>query len=320
MIDAIVRRTLVERALIERGDHVLVACSGGPDSTALLDVLHRLRNEVGITLVIASIDHGLRDESAAEVAAVGEFAESLGLPFHAARVELAKNEPSLQARARAERYASLQRIADGASATRIAVGHTQDDQAETVLARILRGSGLRGLAGIEPRRADRVIRPLIDCSRADVRSHAERRRLPFFEDPSNRQGAFERSRIRHSLLPRLLEEDPQVVAHLAALADQAAEINAWIEEQLPDLPSQGELRTSISPLLDERPPVRALWLQRWIGRETGIDVHRPHLIEIGRLLQGQGEVLLGSGWSVRPEGGDLLLEYRARRRTRSNRL
>ena len=320
MIEAIVRRTLVERALIERGDHVLVACSGGPDSTALLDVLHRLRNDLGITLVAGSIDHGLRHESAAEVAAVGEFAESLGVPFHAARVELAKSEPSLQARARVERYASLQRIADRVGAARIAVGHTQDDQAETVLSRVLRGSGLRGLAGIEPRRADRVIRPLIDCSRADVRSHAEWRRLPFFEDPSNRQMSFERSRIRHNLLPRLLHEDPQVVAHLAALADQAAEINAWIEGLLPDLPSKGELRTAISPLLAEPPPVRALWLQRWIRRETGIDVHRPHLMEIGRLLQGRGEVLLGAGWSIRPESGDLLLEYRARRRTRSNRL
>ena len=100
MIEAIVRRTLVERALIERGDHVLVACSGGPDSMALLDVLHRLRNDLGITLVAGSIDHGLRHESAAEVAAVGEFAESLGVPFHSAKVELAESEPSLQAQAR----------------------------------------------------------------------------------------------------------------------------------------------------------------------------------------------------------------------------
>ena len=156
MITATVRRTIRERGLLSAGDHVLVACSGGPDSTALLHVLHRLRGDLGITLCTASIDHGLRPESAEEVAQVGAFAGSLGVPFVAARVDVSAEGPSLQARARDDRYLALHELASSQSAGVVAVGHTQDDQAETVLARMLRGAGLRGLGGIEPRRADGV--------------------------------------------------------------------------------------------------------------------------------------------------------------------
>ena len=172
MITSTVRRTVHERALVSPGDHVLVACSGGPDSTTLLHVLHRLRSELGITLCVASIDHGLRPESAFEVEQVGAFASTLGLPFYPVRVDLAAEGVSIQARARELRYEALHEVARSHDAVRIAVGHTQDDQAETVLARMLRGAGLRGLGGIEARRSDGVIRPLLDCSRADVRTYA----------------------------------------------------------------------------------------------------------------------------------------------------
>jgi tRNA(Ile)-lysidine synthase len=175
MITSAVRRTLCERALVSPGDHVLVACSGGPDSTTLLHVLHRLRSELGITLCVASIDHGLRPESASEVQQVAAFAGTLGAPFYSVRVEVPTKGSSIQARARELRYRALQEIASSHDAVRIAVGHTQDDQAETVLARVLRGAGLRGLGGIEARRSDGVIRPLFDCHRRPVKSQARLR-------------------------------------------------------------------------------------------------------------------------------------------------
>ena len=237
MITSTVKRTLRERALVEAGDHVLVACSGGPDSTALLHVLHRARSDMGITLCAASIDHGLRAESVSEVAQVGDFAASLGIPFRSARIEVPKEGASVQGRARDLRYQALHEIARASKATRIAVGHTQDDQAETVLARILRGAGLRGLAGIEARRTDGVIRPLFDCRRADVLAYAKERGLPFIEDPSNQQRAYERVRIRHDVLPTLLREDAGVVEHLCALGDEAAELNAALEAGVPELPA-----------------------------------------------------------------------------------
>lgn len=319
MIGSKVRRTLRERGLVCRGDRVLVACSGGPDSTALLHVLHRLRNEIGVTLCVASIDHGLRPESASEVEQVGAFAGSLGLPFHSARVEVPRSSSSIQAAARELRYGALFEIAATQGLDRIAVGHTQDDQAETVLARVLRGAGLRGLGGIAPRRSDGIIRPLIDCRRNEVLAYCVTHALPFRRDPSNHQRAFERVRIRHEVLPVLEAEDPRVVEHLCALRDEAAAVDAYLDEQLPDMPPPGRRAVLVDPIQRLPSPLRIRWLRRWIARETGLTPNRSHLLETDRLLTGRGEVLLGSGWSVRRQSGGLSLEYDEQRRTRSNR-
>ncbi len=319
MITSTVRRTVRERGLVSPGDHVLVACSGGPDSTALVHVLHRLRGELGITICVASIDHRLRPESASEVEQVSALASDLGVPFYGARVEVPKQGASIQGQARELRYDALREIARAHGATCIAVGHSQDDQAETVLARILRGAGIRGLGAIEPRRADGVIRPLLDCRRSDLRAYVLARGLPFIDDPSNHQRDFERVRIRHEVLPVLLAEDFRLVEHLSALSDEGAEVNAYLDAQLPQLPPQGERTVEIKTLTQIAPPIRIRWLRRWIAQETGLTPNRSHLVDIGRLLTGQGEVLLGSGWSARRQSGGLSLEYREHRRTRSNR-
>ncbi|MGD8316452.1 MAG: tRNA lysidine(34) synthetase TilS [Myxococcales bacterium] len=317
MITSTVRRTVRERQLLSSGDHVLVACSGGPDSTALLHALHLLRRELGITLCAASIDHGLRPESASEVEQVRAFAGSLGVPFSSARVTLPAEGASLQAKARKLRYGALHELARSQSASRIAVGHTQDDQAETVLSRILRGTGIRGLGGIEARRADGVVRPLFDCRRADVHAYVTTRELPFVEDPSNHQQSFERVRIRQELLPRLGAEDPKVVEHLCALSDEASELNAYLDSLTPDLPPVGDRFALLSEVVSLPIPLRIRWLRSWIARETGLTLSRSHLNDLGRLVTGPGELLLGSGWSVRRETGGLSLEYREHRRTRS---
>jgi tRNA(Ile)-lysidine synthase len=319
MIASRVKRTLFERALVEPGDHVLVACSGGPDSTVLLHVLHRIRSEMGITLCAASIDHGLRAESAGEVRRVGELAASLGIPFRSARVEVPQEGASLQARARELRYRALHDLARQSNARKIAVGHTQDDQAETVVARLLRGAGLRGLVAIEPRRADGVIRPLFDCRRAEVLAYARRRELSFIEDPSNHQPAFERVRIRRLVLPVLAQEDPRVVEHLCALADEAAELDALLEAEVPALPPPGTRSQDIAEVAALAPPIRVRWLRLWLARETGSSPSRSHLDAVEELVTAPGEVLLRSGWSVRREGERLSLEYRENRQTRSTR-
>jgi tRNA(Ile)-lysidine synthetase-like protein len=284
MILSTVRRTIRERALVSPGDHVLVACSGGPDSITLLHVLHRLRSELGVTICAASIDHGLRPDSASEVGQVGAFAGTLGVPFYSACVEVPRQGASIQARARELRYRALQEIAHAHHAIRVAVGHTQDDQAETVVARLLRGSGLRGLGGIEARRSDGVIRPLLDCRRSDVRSYAVDRQLPFVDDPSNHQ-----------------------------------RVNAYLDAHVPELPPAGDRLVATELLTELAPPTRVRWLRSWIAQETGLTPNRRHLTEVGRLVTAQGEVLLGSGWSVCRQSGGLLLEYREHRRTRSNR-
>jgi tRNA(Ile)-lysidine synthase len=285
----------------------------------MLHVLHRLRRELGITLCAASIDHGLRPESAAEVEQVRRLADSLGVPFVSARVDIQAEGASLQAKARDLRYRALHELAKSRSAKCIAVGHTQDDQAETVIARVLRGAGIRGLSGIEPKRADGVIRPLFDCRRQDVHAYAVARGLPFVEDPSNHQRSFERVRVRQQLLPVLVAEDPRLIEHLCALSDEAAELNAYLDSLAPELPPVGDRFAPLSRFAGLPAPLRIRWLRSWIARETGLTLGRSHLTDLNRLVMGPGELLLGSGWSVRREAGGLSLDYREHRRTRSSR-
>lgn len=287
---------------------MLVACSGGPDSVALAHALARLAPEWGLDLTVASVDHGLRPGSADEVATVGELAAELGAPFHRLQVVVPAG-PSVQGAARAARYGALAGLVRSLGATALATGHTLDDQAETVLSRILRGAGITGLSGIAPRRRDGVIRPLIDCSRRQVRDHLTRHGLGCVEDPSNADGRFERVRLRTDLLPRLATEDPQVARHLAQLADEARATSRWARRRAERMLAHGTEphRLSSARLRAAPETVRRAALRRWIVRGTGVAPGRAHLEQIERALGGRGEVWLPGGYRVLAEPGQLLL-------------
>lgn len=308
MLLARVRRTLRERRLVARGERVLVAVSGGPDSTAMLDVLARLAPELRLDLRVASVDHGLRAEAASEVAAVAGQAAALGLPFHALRVSVSGARGSLQDRARAGRYAALRALAAELDATRIAVGHTLDDQAETVLARVLRGSGPRGLAGIAPRRADGVIRPLIDATRAEVRAWLDGQRLSCVEDPSNVDPRFQRARIRASLLPALAAESPAIAQHLANLADDARALDALAQRSARRLLERAEREhgLDVAILLGAPRAARREALRAWGLARSGGTIGRAHLDAMEASLQGRGSARLPGGWVVAASGGTLV--------------
>lgn len=215
------RRTLRQDRLVERGTTVLVAVSGGPDSMALLHVLARLAPAEGFRVVAHGVDHGLRPEAAGELALAASLARDLGVPFATTRVEVARGS-NLMARARAARHAALRDAMARAGASRIATGHHADDRAETVLIRLLRGTGTAGLAVLPPRAGD-LVRPLIRARRADVLAHLARHGLRTAEDPSNRDPRFLRTRVRAELLPALAAVSPRIVEHLAALADDASD-------------------------------------------------------------------------------------------------
>jgi tRNA(Ile)-lysidine synthase len=220
MLSAVLR-TIAAHALFERGDRVVVAVSGGPDSMALLHVLWEARARLGLTLEVTGVDHGLRPEAARELDLVGARAEALGLPFSRLAVDLGRPRGSgLQEAAREARLGALAVLADERGARRIALGHHADDQAETVLFRIVRGTGLHGLQGIPYVRGP-FVRPLLDVRRAEILRYLRRRSIPFVEDPSNADLRFARARIRHRTLPLLREENPQVVEALLGLAAAA---------------------------------------------------------------------------------------------------
>jgi tRNA(Ile)-lysidine synthase len=213
------RAAFRDGTLAPRGSRVLVAVSGGPDSMALLHVMALLRSKLGIGLFAHGVDHGLRAEAAAELDVAAAMASELDVPFTRSRLKV---EPggNLQARARGARWEALRGAASRSGATAIATGHHADDRAETLLMRLLRGTGMRGLAVLPPRDGDRI-RPLLRARRQDVLAHVARHGIPHADDPSNRDPRFLRSRVRHELMPALQRLSPRIVEHLCALADEA---------------------------------------------------------------------------------------------------
>lgn len=187
---------------------MLAAVSGGADSVALAIVLARLAPELGCTLAgIAHLHHGLRgDDADRDAACAAALADRLGVPYVAGREDVAAHAvaagESIETAARRVRYAFLDAAADRLGATHIATGHTADDQAETVIMRLMRGAGLHGLSGIRPRNG-RVIRPLIDARRSAVEAFLTGAGEPWREDASNADPAMARNRVRHAVMPVL---------------------------------------------------------------------------------------------------------------------
>jgi tRNA(Ile)-lysidine synthase len=221
-----VLRTIQRHGLMRRGDRVLVALSGGPDSVALVRLLRELeaRGELAVAGV-AHLNHRLRDAAGRDEQFCCAFASEMGLTFRSTEIDVrARAEAlgtSLEDAGRQARYEWFERVAVELGAHVIATGHTLDDQAETFLLRLLRGAGPRGLAGIHPR-AGRVIRPLLEIGRAELREYLAVLEQPFCEDETNRDLSIPRNRIRHELLP-LLQRDyspgiSDVLAREAAIA------------------------------------------------------------------------------------------------------
>jgi tRNA(Ile)-lysidine synthetase-like protein len=314
-----VRRTLLERDLIPVNanaktaeSRVLCACSGGPDSASLLACLAQLAPELGFALEAASVDHGLRAEAAEDVAIAAQQAAQLGVAFHALKLAVEPGR-ALQARAREQRYAALHALATRVGANCVAVGHTRDDQAETVIARLLRGAGVRGLGGIQPRREDGVVRPLIDCMRADVHRYARATFERIAEDRSNVDPHFERVRIRSHVLPNLAVEDRALVRHLAELADDARAYGE-LADALADtfLRHVTEKSLAISELAALKRAVRQAVLRAWVHRSVGLSLGRAELSQLElSIRQRRGEVWLAKEWCI-CAGRDGFLHLRTR--------
>lgn len=209
-IVASVRQVLQEEGL-EADASLVVAVSGGVDSTVLLDVLDGL----GYQLHVAHLDHALRPDSADDGRFVADEAQRRGLPCSIERRdvgEYARTEGlSLEEAGRRQRYAFLDQVADRVGAEFISLGHHADDQAETVILRLLRGSGATGLGGMEIVREGRYLRPLLRVRRAEIEKYAHQRGLRYREDPSNRDSRFLRNRVRGELMPLLRSYNPNVI-------------------------------------------------------------------------------------------------------------
>jgi tRNA(Ile)-lysidine synthase len=211
---------------------IVLAVSGGPDSVALMWLMARWRRTLarGPSLIVVTVDHGLRAASAREASDVKRLAQNLGLPHHTVRWRGAKPKAGVPAAARAERYRLLTKAALEHGASHILTAHTRDDQAETLLMRLLRGSGIAGLAAMAreaPRHGVVLARPLLGVSKAQLIATLKKAKITFADDPTNRDPHFTRPRLR-ALMPALAEEGGDA-RNLARLAARLARANAAVE-------------------------------------------------------------------------------------------
>lgn len=308
-----VQRTVEEYGLLPAGTHVLAACSGGADSVALVRLLSRLSAQGRWRLSVGHVHHGLRTSADSDAALVAELARRLQLPFFLRRLE-GLGGANLEARARAARYAALAEMAREAGAQAVATGHTLDDQAETVLLRLLRGTGVAGLSGIRPIRplapGITVVRPLLRCRRQALRDFLSQEGEAWREDETNVDPRYARNRVRTRLMPILVAENPRFPEALAHLAEVVREEEAvwaeWVGQTLRRIarPAEGGWTAPLQEFLD-----LPVGLQRRVLRELAGNlptVSFVHVEEARRLLRsgraGQ-ELVLPGGARVRRGSG-----------------
>ena len=217
-----IKKTIKKYDLLEKGERVVVALSGGPDSTALLTVLDVLAKDLDLSLIVAHYNHGLRGaESDEDEQFSRDLAQDMGLIFVSGRMDQKKVAKGFSPEDfyRRQRYGFLEKVASDYQARKIALGHNLQDQAETVLLNLLRGSGLEGLKGFLPKRDGRIIRPLIETSRREIISFLEKSGISYRQDSSNEDGVYLRNQIRSELIPYLKEKyNPKIEENLARMA------------------------------------------------------------------------------------------------------
>ena len=224
-------RTVRQQQLFVPGQHLIVAVSGGPDSVALLFLLHRLAPSWRLTLTAVHCNYGLRGtESDGDESFVRDFCQERQLPLVIHRPKLVRRQhrSSLQAAARDARYDFMKQLAHKVGADRIAVGHTANDQAETVLMWLLRGAGMTGLAGMPYVREERIIRPLLATTREEVVTYLDHEELTYRCDSSNDKPFYHRNRIRKELLPVITRLAPAAVRVLQRQADLLREDEQYL--------------------------------------------------------------------------------------------
>lgn len=235
-----VRQTIDSEGLIRAGDRVVAAVSGGPDSVALLHVLHALSGPIGFRLSVAHLDHRFRgEESAREAEAVRRLARRWGLACDAAALDvpayMKQSGLGPQEAAREVRYDFLVRTARARGANRIALGHHADDQAETLLMRLVRGTGPGGLSGMplfrELSDGLALVRPLLRIYKKELVAYCEEHGLPYVVDRSNLEPKYFRNRLRLELMPLLERYNPRIVPSLTRLAELLAEEDRYLDEQ-----------------------------------------------------------------------------------------
>jgi tRNA(Ile)-lysidine synthase len=284
--------------LINDGDKIVIAFSGGPDSVYLAQVLLRLREEKKLSLAAVYINHQLLAEAGEHARFARQFCEQHGITWYYFEKDIAayaaEQKISVEEAGRKFRYQKFYQILEQLSYDTIAVGHHRNDLAETVLYRMARGTGWKGMAGIRPKQ-NRIIRPLLCISKEEILKELKEQGQAFNVDPSNTDTAYARNQIRHGVLPELCKVNRQAMGHIADLAEQMEEMGIYLNERFEEAwqdctESDGKARkVAIGRLCSYPPFLRKEVLKRALAEVSGKekDLQRIHVENLEMLMQMQ---------------------------------
>ena len=267
-------RFLKEQNMVLPGDTVICAVSGGADSVALLFAMYLLKERLELNLEAAHFNHHLRgEESDRDEAFVTALCDRYDIPLHLGGGEVKPGKKGLEAAARDARYGFLRSL-NG----KIATAHTADDNAETVLMHLIRGTGLKGLGGITPIHGN-VIRPMLTCTRREVEEFLEEWCLRHIEDSSNASDAFLRNRIRHQVMPLLTKENPKLAENLSQMALRLREDEILLSRQ-----ANFETLPTVESLKNMESPIRCRCIEKFL-KENGVkEPEQTHIAQVEALL------------------------------------
>lgn len=231
--------TVKENNLIEEGDVIVVGVSGGPDSITLLTCLNKYREKLKYSIIVAHINHLIREDSTSDEQFVENTCKKMNIKFYAKRVDVTKiakeTKRGTEETGRVIRYEFFNEILKKENANKIAIAHNMNDNAETMLLNIIRGSGLNGLEGIQPQEYGKYIRPLINCSRIEIEEYCEKYNLEPRIDYTNKENIYTRNIIRNQVIPKLQEINPNIISTLSRTSKIIKENNIYLKKQAQEI-------------------------------------------------------------------------------------
>lgn len=258
-LEAKILQTIQKYNLIENGDKLIIGVSGGPDSICLLDILNKIRQTKqmpNFTIEVAHINHQIREEAKEDEEYVENYCKKNNIKFHVKRIDVAKfantNKIGTEEAGRKIRYEFFEEILQETNSNKIVTAHNKNDNAETVLMNIIRGSGTRGLKGIEPIRENKFIRPLIQTERTDIEKYCEQNNLQPRIDKTNKENIYTRNKIRNLLIPYLEKEfNPNIIETINRLSEISKKENEYLDQKTIQAYEQTKIQqTTMQVILD----------------------------------------------------------------------
>lgn len=298
-----VRRFIAENSLLQKGDSVLVALSGGADSVALLELLSSIKEEYNLTIAAAHFNHGIRgDEADRDEDFVSGLCQNRQIQFFHEKADIpsiaSRSGESLELCGRRLRYRFLENTADRYCFNKVATAHHADDNAETVLWNLTRGAGVGGLCGI-PAQRGRIVRPLLCCSRSEIEGFCKEKHLDFVTDSTNLSDEYTRNKLRLRVMPVLKELNPCVSEHISATASLMREADAYFHQI-----SNRELKSAKVPYgyscerLLSLDPIVLKYAVMQVLQNAGAPVDHRHTELVIRAMRDGGAVDLGGGYTA----------------------